>query len=87
MADRLSGVVAAVLGLPVDEVSDEVGRGTLPEWTSLRHLQLVAAVEDAFGTSLSPREIRAVATVGDLRACLLRHADAGRPEPGRADAG
>jgi acyl carrier protein len=70
MADPLSDLVGAVLDLPADQVGDEMSRGTVGTWTSLRHLQLVAAVEDAFGVSLTPREIRRISSVGDLREAL-----------------
>jgi acyl carrier protein len=68
--DRLSAVVAAQLGLAVDAVTDEVGPRVLAVWTSLKHVQLMAAVEDEFGIKFEPREIRAVRTVGDLRQVL-----------------
>lgn len=70
MSDPLSDLVGTVLELPADQVDDEVSRGNQGAWTSLRHLQLVAAVEDAFGVALSPREIRRISSVGDLRAAL-----------------
>jgi acyl carrier protein len=70
VTDTLSEVVAATLGMTPGEVSDTIGRDTAGAWTSLKHLELVAAAEDAFGVSLTPREIRTISTVGDLRSLL-----------------
>jgi acyl carrier protein len=70
MTDPLSDLVGAVLELPADQVGDEVSRASVGAWTSLRHLQLVAAVEDSFGVALTPREIRAISSVRDLRQAL-----------------
>jgi acyl carrier protein len=39
---------------------------------SLRHLQIVAAVEDTYGIAITPREIRAVKSVADLRELLTQ---------------
>lgn len=68
--DQLQGIVAQVLELPSDEVDDEVGPATRSEWTSLKHLQITVAVEDAYRVRLVPREVRAVRSIGDLRRLL-----------------
>lgn len=67
---RLIEVVAGVLSLPSTDLTDETGRGDVPGWNSLAHLQLAAAVEDVYAVRLTPREIRGFRTVGDLRALL-----------------
>lgn len=71
MADLLSKLVSAVLDIPADQVGDDLSRGSAHgSWTSLRHLQLMASVEDTFGIKLTPREIRRISSVADLRAVL-----------------
>ncbi|MFG3604266.1 acyl carrier protein [Micromonospora chersina] len=72
MASRLVRLVADVLALPVDEVNAQTGPATTAAWVSLRHLQIVAAVEDTYGIAITPREIRAVRSVADLRELLAR---------------
>ena len=72
MASRLVQLVAGVLERPVTEVDGRTGPATVAEWGSLRHLQIIAAVEDAYGVSFAPREIRAITSVGDLRDFLRR---------------
>ncbi len=72
MPSRLLQLVADVLDVPVAEVHPGTGPATAAQWVSLRHLQIVAAVEDAYGVSLTPREIRGIRSVGDLSALLAR---------------
>ncbi|MEU2613140.1 acyl carrier protein [Micromonospora sp. NPDC007271] len=72
MSSRLVRLVADVLALPVDQVDEQTGPATTAAWVSLRHLQIVAAVEDTYGIAVTPREIRAVRSVADLRALLAR---------------
>lgn len=74
---QLDDIVADVLGIPPEQVYDSTGPKTASQWTSLRHVQIVAAVEDAFAIRLTPREIRSVRTVGQLRALVLSKSDAG----------
>jgi acyl carrier protein len=70
MADPLTELVASTLEIPEEQVSDTMSRDTDGAWTSLKHLQLAAAVEDAFRVSLTPREIGQIGSVGDLRKLL-----------------
>jgi acyl carrier protein len=69
-AARLEDIVAAVLGLDPAAVIDVAGPATLGGWTSRKHIELVVALEDAYGVSFSAREIFGIRCVGDLRETL-----------------
>jgi acyl carrier protein len=64
-------LVASVLGLAENEVTDEVGPRVFPGWTSLRHVQLVVAMEANYGVSFSRAEIQSFTSVGAVRRGLL----------------
>jgi acyl carrier protein len=64
-------LVAAVLEVPVADIADHVGPMTHSDWTSIKHLQLIVAVEENYNVSFSRQEIRSVRTVGDLRTSLV----------------
>ena len=66
----LETIVARVLDIPPDTVTDELGPAVAAGWTSLRHVQLVSAVQKEYGVKLSPRAIRSIRTVRDLRDAL-----------------
>ena len=70
MTERLHDLVARVLSVPAARISEQTGARTVDPWTSLQHLQLVAAVEDAHGIRFTAAEARLVRTVADLRAVL-----------------
>ena len=46
--NKLRLVMAQVLGIQVDLIDDEASTDTLSAWTSLRHMNLVLALEEAF---------------------------------------
>jgi acyl carrier protein len=62
--------VAHALGLQPDELPDDAGPATVGAWTSLRHVQIIAAVQRLYGVRFAPREARSIRTVGDLRRAL-----------------
>lgn len=63
---ELFDVVAAVLELPADRVSDDLSTANCETWDSLRHLRLVLAVEDHFAVSFDEVEIASLTSVSTL---------------------
>jgi acyl carrier protein len=52
MRERLRGVFAQVLEVSPDEIPDDASVETLPNWDSLRQLELMLALELEFGVRL-----------------------------------
>ena len=52
---RLRALLAEVLGAPLGE--GEVSRETVPSWDSLRHVEVIFAVEEEFEVYLSKEEM------------------------------
>lgn len=72
MTSRLDQLVADVLEMPVADIHPDIGPATAGQWVSLRHLRIIAAVEDSYGVSFTPQEIRGIRSVGDLRDFLRK---------------
>ena len=58
--------------LEVDDLvlTDETTADDVEEWDSLSHVQLVAAMEEAFGIEFKYREILSWENIGDLIDCI-----------------
>lgn len=52
----LNQLVADALGLAVEDISDSSSPDTLSEWDSITHLNLVMAIEEAYGVQLTPED-------------------------------
>ena len=66
----LHEVVARALSAKAASISDESSPETLRRWDSLRHLDLMTAIEDAYGVRFSTAEIMRAKSVGDIRSLL-----------------
>jgi acyl carrier protein len=66
----LHEVIARALNVPVASIADESSPETLRRWDSLRHLDLMTAIEDAYGVRFSTAEIVRAKSVGDIRRLL-----------------
>jgi len=78
VTQRLRAVVAEVLGADPREITDEASQLTLPEWTSLGHLTLMAAVEGLFGLRFTMEEMTSATDFPRLRQLVERHLAASR---------
>jgi acyl carrier protein len=66
----LRDIVAKALKVPPASISDESSPETLRRWDSLRHLELMTAIEDAFGVRFSTSEIMRAQSIGHIRQLL-----------------
>ena len=69
--DKLKNVVATVLNVDVSRIDANASSDTIESWDSLRHMNLVLALEDEFGVSL-PDEEAANSTSYPLLVLLLQ---------------
>ena len=61
--DRVATIVADVFGIARDEVHADLGYGVIERWDSVGHLDLLMALERAFGFSLTAELIPQLASV------------------------
>jgi acyl carrier protein len=66
----LHDVVARILRVSAASISDETSPETLPRWDSLKHLDLMTGIEDAYGIRFSTADIMRAKSVGDVRLLL-----------------
>jgi acyl carrier protein len=57
MRDQIIAVVSQVLGIPADSITDDTSPETVESWDSLRHMDLVLSLEEAFGIRLTDERI------------------------------
>ena len=62
----LKALVARILGLPVEKISDSLLREDTPEWDSFNHLMLVSEVEKEFGVQIQMAEVEKIHSYADL---------------------
>lgn len=55
--DRLKGLYVEVLELPEDVDVESLKYRDIPQWDSLGHMSLVAAIEDEFGVQLDTEQV------------------------------
>jgi acyl carrier protein len=69
---KLEELFAAVLDIPVSEIDDSVRRRDFGHWNSVKHIELVTALEKAYGISFAIAEVIALDSVAAVRELLGR---------------
>lgn len=71
--DRVAAAFAEVLGLPLDAITDDLRYRGIPQWDSIAHMSIVAALEAAFGIMIDMDDVIDMSTVGKAREIVARH--------------
>ncbi len=53
--ERIKNVMSIIFELPVGDIDDDASPDSIATWDSLRHLNLILALEEEFGVSLRTR--------------------------------
>jgi len=68
--ERIRGIAADVLGVPLDQVHPDSTPDTIESWDSLKHLDMVLALEQEMGIQFTPEEIEQLLSI-ELMAALV----------------
>jgi acyl carrier protein len=69
----LKNTVAGVLGVNIDEINDESSMDSLHQWDSAKHLNLVLAIEEVFGVSLTEEQSLEMLSFPLIKLVLSEH--------------
>ena len=62
--NRIKNVMAAVFELTVDKINDEASPDTIESWDSLKHMNLIIALEEEFNIVIPDEEVGNMLTFG-----------------------
>ena len=69
----LKNTLATVFNVPVDIIGEDSSMDTLSQWDSVKHLNLVLAVEDAFNVSLTEEQSLEILSFPLIKIVLAEH--------------
>jgi acyl carrier protein len=70
---KLKRTLAEVLGIPESGIGEDTSMDTVAEWDSLKHLNLVLALEERFGLSLTEEQSFEILSYPLIKAVLEEH--------------
>ncbi|MBF0323890.1 MAG: acyl carrier protein [Alphaproteobacteria bacterium] len=73
MLNKIATILSQLTGVPIESVTMETSPDNLETWDSSMHLNLVMALEEAFGIQFSETEIVEMMNVGLIQEVLKAH--------------
>ena len=64
MKDRILKIVSQVMNVPVEHLNEDSSPDTVENWDSLKHMNLVLALEEELNITFSDEEIIELLSVG-----------------------
>lgn len=71
MNDQVRRIVADVLGMDEERVTEDLSPSTADNWDSMNHLHIVTAIEEEFGIQLTMEEVQAIDAVKTLEKLVV----------------
>ena len=71
--EKLRELFAKMFGLAIEDVTDAASIHSVEGWDSLKHINLMLAIEEEFGVSLSPEEVESMISFGLIKSVLKDH--------------
>lgn len=72
--DRVKTILSDVLGIPLNQIGEDASMQTLEEWGSLKHMELIASLEEAFKVRLTVEQIIEMTSLKSILVILDSHA-------------
>lgn len=68
---KLNDIFIDVLDIEEVVLNEDTSADDIDEWDSLSHIQLIVAIEKAFGIKFTSKEIMSWKNVGEMVDCIL----------------
>ncbi len=64
-------IVGNILGVDPNVLNESSNAANVPQWDSLRHIEVIFAIESAYQVRFTMPEIASLRNLGDMRTLLL----------------
>ena len=71
MDNHIKNVMSAVFEIPIDEIDDDSSPDNVGAWDSLKHMNLVVALEEEFDIELIDDEIVEMMNLSQIKSIVM----------------
>lgn len=71
--DRVVLAFAQVLGIPAEQITDDLRYASIPQWDSIAHMSVISALEEQFGVMIDMDDVIDMNSVGKAREILGKY--------------
>ena len=71
LAEQIKKVMSAVFEIPVEQIKDDSSPDTIDSWDSLKHMNMVVALEEEFEVEFTEYEIMEMMNYSLIKSILM----------------
>lgn len=71
--NKLRQIFAESLGIDFDSITDELSYNSIPEWDSIAHMALVAAIDEAFDIMMDTDDVIDMSSFAKAKEILKKY--------------
>jgi acyl carrier protein len=72
-ADKVVFAFAQVLGIPPEQITDDLRYASIPQWDSIAHMSVITALEEHFQIMIDMDDVIDMNSVGKAREILSKY--------------
>lgn len=73
MENKLKDSFVSALGIPAEQVTDELKYADHPNWDSVAHMALIAAIEEAFDIMIDAEDVIDMSSFAKARQIVAKY--------------
>lgn len=73
MEEKLRQIFAASLSIKTEEVQDDLKYATIPQWDSVAHMALVAAIKEGFDIMIDAEDVIDMSSFAKAKEIISKH--------------
>jgi acyl carrier protein len=73
MEEKLRKIFASSLNIKIDDIQDELKYATIPQWDSVAHMALIAAIEEGFDIMLDAEDVIDMSSFAKAKEIIVKH--------------
>lgn len=73
MEQKLKNIFVEALNIPVEQINDSLEYNTIPEWDSIAHMTLIAAIDQEFDIMIETEDVIDMSSFGKAKEILMKY--------------
>lgn len=73
MEEKLRKIFAESLSVKFEEITDELRYATIPQWDSVAHMSLIAAIEEGFDIMIDAEDVIDMSSFAKAREIVAKY--------------
>lgn len=73
LESKLQNVFSTSLGIDLEKITDELKFSETPEWDSVAHMALIAAIEEAFDIMIDAEDVIDMSSFGKAKSIVAKY--------------